>query len=62
MGSSAFWVNLFDTAQRKPLAVLEANELTRFRTAALTAWWHARPRRAWRPPQAGGVWCRPASI
>ncbi|WP_272970603.1 ornithine cyclodeaminase family protein [Comamonas terrigena] len=35
-GQFSFLVNLFDTAQRKPLAVLEANELTRFRTAALT--------------------------
>lgn len=35
-GQFSFLVNLFDTANRKPLAVLEANELTRFRTAALT--------------------------
>ena len=35
-GQFSFLVNLFDTAQRQPLAVMQANELTRFRTAALT--------------------------
>lgn len=35
-GQFSFLVNLFDTQHNRPLAVLQAQELTRFRTAALT--------------------------
>lgn len=35
-GQFSFVVNLFDTRSNQPLAVLQAQELTRFRTAALT--------------------------
>lgn len=36
-GKFSFLINLFDLVKNAPLAVLEANEITRFRTAALTA-------------------------
>lgn len=35
-GQFSFLISLFDTEKNTPLAVLQANEITRFRTAALT--------------------------
>lgn len=37
-GQFGFLVNLFDTQQNEAVAVMQAQELTRFRTAAQTAW------------------------
>lgn len=36
-GNYSFLISLFDTLENKPLAVLQANEVTRLRTAALVA-------------------------
>lgn len=35
-GQFSFLISLFDTAENKPMAILQANEITRLRTAALT--------------------------
>ncbi len=41
-GQFSFLINLFDTAANRPIAVMEAGEITRFRTAAQTAMVAAR--------------------
>lgn len=44
-GQFSFLINLFDTVNNRPLAVMEAGEITRFRTAAQTAMVAARIKR-----------------